>query len=245
MGTFAAKPAIPLYEQVKRQISEAVLQGTWAAGDVLPGEVALAKEYGVAVGTIRRALADLTLEGMVSRRQRTGTVVTGRMPQHTLRSFYQYFRLHRSDGALVQSAPTVLSLERIRARSCDASRFELPEGSELIRFHRLRKVDGQPIMHETVTLPAARAPDFPRRMKDVPELLYLYLLEQHGIRISAVRDSVVAEVASARDRKLLDLRAPAAVLVVDARAYDQSGEPCIISHHRAKTGEFSYVNEVR
>jgi GntR family transcriptional regulator len=245
MGTFTTKPAIPLYEQVKRQISEAVLQGVWAAGDVLPGEVALAKEYDVAVGTIRRALADLTLEGLVSRRQRTGTVVTGRMPQHTLRSFYQYFRLHRSDGALVQSAPTVLSLKRRRARSCDASNFELPAGSELVQIHRVRKVDGKPIMHETVTLPAARVPDFPHRAQDVPELLYLYLLERHGIRISAVRDSLTAEVASARDRELLDLKAPAAVLVFDSRAYDQSGEPCIISNHRATTSQFSYVNEVR
>jgi len=242
---FTTKPAIPLYEQVKRQISEAILEGVWAAGEVLPGEVSLAKAYGVAVGTIRRALADLTLEGLVSRRQRTGTVVTGRMPQHTLRSFYQYFRLHRSDGALVQSVATVLSLRRRRAHSCEASDFELPDGSELIQIHRVRKVDDLPIMHEKVTLPAARVPNFPRQMQDVPELIYLYLLERYGIRISAVRDSLTAEIATARDRELLGLHVPAAVLVFDSRAYDQSGEPCIISNHRATTSQFSYVNEVR
>jgi GntR family transcriptional regulator len=245
MGTPASNPAIPLYEQVKRQISEAILQGVWAAGDVLPGEVALAKQYGVAVGTIRRALADLALEGLVSRRQRTGTVVTGRMPQHTLRSFYQYFRLHRSDGALVQSEPEILSLKRPRSRRSDTYGFDLPAGSELVQIHRLRKVDGRPIMHEIVTIPAARMPGFPDRLQDVPDLLYLYLLEQHGIRISAVRDSLTAEVASVRDRELLGLAERAAVLVCDSRAYDQSGEPCIFSHQRATTRQFTYVNEVR
>ncbi len=88
-------------------------------------------------------------------------------------------------------------------------------------------------------------PDFPRRPQDVPDLLYLYLLERHGIRIAAVRDSLTAEVASARDRELLGLAAQAAVLVCDSRAYDQSGEPCIFSHQRATTRQFTYVNEVR
>jgi GntR family transcriptional regulator len=245
MTTPASKPSLPLYEQVKRQISEAVLQGTWAAGDVLPGEVALAKEYGVAVGTIRRALADLTLEGMVSRRQRTGTVVTGRMPQHTLRSFYQYFRLHRANGALVQSVSMVLSLKRPRSRPSGTYDFDLPAGSELVQIHRLRKVDDRPIMHETVTIPAARVPNFPRQMQDVPDLLYLYLLEQHDIRISAVRDSLTAEVASTRDRALLGLAPRTAVLVCDSRAYDQFGETCIVSRQRSTTNQFKYVNEVR
>jgi GntR family transcriptional regulator len=245
MTKVTAKSALPLYEQVKRQISDAVLRGTWAAGDILPGEVSLAQQFGVAVGTIRRALADLALEGLVSRRQRTGTVVTGRMPQHTLRSFYQYFRLHRADGALVQSEPAVLSLRRLRARRSESYGFDLPEGAELVQIHRLRKVSGRPIMHETVTIPAARMPEFPRRIADVPDLLYLYLLEQHGIRIAAVRDSLTAEVASAQDRKLLDLDARTAVLVCDSRAYDQSGELCIVSYQRATTRRFSYVNEVR
>lgn len=245
MKAFTAKPAVPLYEQVKRRISEAVVQGTWSAGDVLPGEVALAEQYGVAVGTIRRALADLALEGLVSRRQRTGTVVTGRMPQHTLRSFYQYFRLHRSDGALVQSEPEVLSLKRLRTRHSNGYGFDLPRGTELLQIHRLRKVGGRPIMHEKVIIPIDRVPGFPRRLQDVPDLLYLYLLEEHGTRISAVRDRLTAEVASARDRSLLDLTQQAAVLVCDSRAYDQLGETCIVSHQRATTRQFTYVNEVR
>ncbi len=114
-----------------------------------------------------------------------------------------------------------------------------------MQIHRLRKVTGRPIMHEIVTIPAGRVPGFPLRPQDVPDLLYLYLLEQHGIRISAVRDSLTAEVASARDRELLNLVERAAVLVCDSRAYDQSGEPCIVSHQRATTRHFTYVNEVR
>ena len=52
----SARAAAPLYEGVKRQISEAILLGKWTPGTVLPGEVALAQLFGVAVGTVRRAL---------------------------------------------------------------------------------------------------------------------------------------------------------------------------------------------
>lgn len=52
--------SLPLYEVVKRQITEAIMIGKLEPGSVLPSEVALSQTYGVAVGTIRRALMDLT-----------------------------------------------------------------------------------------------------------------------------------------------------------------------------------------
>src|SRR5262245_16243840 len=99
--------AVPLYEIVKRHISEAIVSGKWAPGTVLPGEVQLAQSFGVAVGTVRRALAELTAEGLLARRRKTGTVVTGRSAHHSLRSFFQYFRLHGIDGSLVRSRAKV------------------------------------------------------------------------------------------------------------------------------------------
>jgi GntR family transcriptional regulator len=79
----------------------------------------------------------------------------------------------------------------------------------------------------------------------VPELLYLYLLERYGIRISAVREQVSAELADADDLVLLGLSAPAAVLRIEEIAYDQSGEPTIFATHRAATDGHRYVNEIR
>lgn len=83
--------SLPLYEVVKRQITEAIMLGKLEPGSVLPSEVALSQTYGVAVGTIRRALMDLTNDGLLSRRRKTGTVVTGRKPQHSLRLFFSIF----------------------------------------------------------------------------------------------------------------------------------------------------------
>jgi len=237
--------AVPLYEVVKRHISEAILMGRWAPGTVLPGEVALAQRFGVAVGTVRRALADLTIEGLLTRRRKTGTIVTGRSPHHSLRSFFQYFRLHGRDGSVLRSQARVIDIQIGAPSAAERSSLGLKEGADVLRIHRLRRVDRLPVMRDLMIMDAARVPDFPLSPRKVPELLYLHLLERYGIRISAVREQVTAALADATDLELLGLTAPAAVLMIDEIAYDQAGQPTLIGSHRARTDRHCYVNEVR
>ena len=237
--------AVPLYEVVKRHISEAIMMGRWAPGTVLPGEVALAQRFGVAVGTVRRALADLTVEGLLTRRRKTGTIVTGRSPHHSLRSFFQYFRLHGRDGSVLRSQARVIDVHVDAPTAKERSVLGLHENGRVLRIHRLRRIERVPVMRDRLVLDAERLPDFPLTPRKVPELIYLHLLERYGIRISAVREQVTAALADADDLKLLDLSPPAAVLVIDEVAYDQTGRPTVIGHHHARTDRHCYVNEVR
>ncbi|MGO4569244.1 GntR family transcriptional regulator [Rhizobium sp. 2YAF20] len=237
--------ALPLYEVVKRQISEGIMLGHWEPGTVLPSEIALSQTYGVAVGTIRRALLDLTNEGLLSRRRKTGTVVTGRTPQHSLRFFFQYFRLHGKDGTFQRSTTKITSLERGKATTAEAEKLQIADESGVIRFHRVRRVADRPVMHETLVLPLGRVPDFPERGEDIPPLFYLHLLDRYGIRISAVREQIWADISGEEDARWLDLSTPTALLVIDEVSYDQSAVPVLIATHRALTNDHRYVNEVQ
>lgn len=233
----------PLHERLKRRLSEEILMGRLAPGAVLPGEVALAQRFGVAVGTVRRALADLVGEGLLARRPRVGTVVTGRSPEHSLRFFFRYFRLHGADGSLKRSRAVPLSLEEAPADAGEAARLGLDPGAPLLRLVRLRVVDGQPVMIDRYRIAAARVPGFPRVPEAVPELLFLHLNEAYGIRVTAVREELAAEPATAEDRRLLG--DPAAVLVIEATVFDQTGSPVLLTTQRASTAAHRYVNEVR
>jgi GntR family transcriptional regulator len=53
------------------------MAGEWSAGDSLPNEFALAAEYRVSVGTVRRAVEGLEKEGILVRKQGRGTFVAG------------------------------------------------------------------------------------------------------------------------------------------------------------------------
>ena len=234
--------AVPLYEQVKRHISELILLGDWPPGTVLPSETELARRFGVAVGTARRALSDLTAEGLLTRRRKTGTVVTGRSPHHSLRFFFQYFRLHGLDGSLLNSSVTKHAAERGPAADDEARRLELEADAPVVRIGRVRKVAGRAVMHDVIVIPSARVPDLP--LDAVPDRLYIYLLEEYGIRVSAAREVLSAELATETDRHLIDVPTPGAVLVIDEIAFDQNGAPLIWVVHRAITDRYRYVNEV-
>lgn len=245
IGRLSENATAPLYEVVKRQVSEAILIGQWPPGTVLPSEVALAQSFGVAVGTVRRALTDLTAEGLLARRRKTGTVVTGRTPHHSLRLFFQFFRLHGLDGSLVRSRARILAVETGPATADEAEKLQIASDAPAVRIRRTRHVDGRPVMVDRFTLPAERVPGFPSRAEEVPELLYLYLLERYGIRIAAVREQLSAELAEPEDLAVLGLKAPAPVLTIDEVAYDQAGVPALVARHRADTTTHRYINEVR
>ncbi|WP_392544117.1 GntR family transcriptional regulator [Oryzobacter telluris] len=64
------------FEQVRRQLAEAVGDGRLAAGAKLPTIRALAEELGLAVNTVARAYRELEAAGLVLTRRRLGTVVS-------------------------------------------------------------------------------------------------------------------------------------------------------------------------
>lgn len=240
-----AESSVPLYEIVKRQISERIVSGVWSPGTVIPSEVALAQTLGVAVGTVRRALVDLATEGLIARRRKIGTVVTGRAAHHSLRSFFQYFRLHTKEGALLHSHAVVLAVKEIRVDEYVSRKLEIPEGTAAIQLDRIREVDGVPVMLDHFVFAADRVPDFPLEADKVPELFYMFLLDRYGIRISAVREELTAELSSPQEAKLLKLESPSAILKIEEISFDQAGVPTLYGIRRASTQNHIYINEIR
>jgi GntR family transcriptional regulator len=230
---------------VKRQISETITAGSWPPGTVLPSEIVLAQNIGVAVGTVRRALIELAREGMVSRRRKTGTVVIGKTPNYSLRSYFQYFRLQDSERGTVESVPETLSAVVADASEAEAEALRLAPASPVIRMHRVRYVDGAPVMHDRIAMIAAAFPDFPTEIREVPALIYPHLLERYGVRVTIVKEKLVAPLADPDDLRLLGLDEPAAVLAIEEVSYEQGGRPVVYVQPAATTERLFYVNEIR
>lgn len=67
----------PAYAQVKAQVLRRIRNGRWRAGDRIPSEHELMREFGVARMTVGRALRELTDEGWLLRTRGVGTFVGG------------------------------------------------------------------------------------------------------------------------------------------------------------------------
>ncbi len=67
---------IPLYQQIKDQIIDAILKSELAEGDILPSIRAFANDLKVSVLTIRRVYDELEKEGFVKSQIGIGTFVS-------------------------------------------------------------------------------------------------------------------------------------------------------------------------
>src|SRR4051812_12076926 len=93
----ALDPRIPLHERVQEALRRRVEDGEFSPSAPLPGEGELAGEYGVSLGTMRRALAGLASAGLLERRQGDGTYLRRARLDGSL---FRFFR-HGSDADAV------------------------------------------------------------------------------------------------------------------------------------------------
>ncbi|MEN0021967.1 MAG: substrate-binding domain-containing protein [Microbacterium sp.] len=59
------------------KVRRAIVDGVWAVGGRIPPEPVLAGKYGVSINTVRRAVGNLVDDGILERRQGSGTYVLG------------------------------------------------------------------------------------------------------------------------------------------------------------------------
>lgn len=71
-----SQSAVPPYDQIRSQVVTMVRTGVLADGTRLPAIRQLAKDLGLASGTVARAYRELELDGVVETRGRHGTAVT-------------------------------------------------------------------------------------------------------------------------------------------------------------------------
>lgn len=70
----------PPYQQLANRLRAAIEEGSYKAGEQLPSHQALAGTYGLSVGTVKRALAVLRDQGLITTRHGMGSYVRTRGP---------------------------------------------------------------------------------------------------------------------------------------------------------------------
>ena len=114
----------------------------------MPAETRLAAEYGVALGTLRRALELLAEQGLIERRHGKGTFVRGGLVGATM---LRFFRFGARDGEVPQSR--ILSRQSVVASADVARRLAIVRGDPVLRLQRLRSLGAEPCLFEEIWLP--------------------------------------------------------------------------------------------
>src|SRR5437763_3698782 len=177
-------PRLPKYYQVKRQLLE--LTAALDAGSPVPPERELARAYGTSRTTVRQALAELVIEGRLLRMQGKGTFVA--MPKVAqMLELSSYTEGMRAQGLHPQT--NILDTSYIGADDELATLLGVRPGSRVLRIHRLRLADGEPMSVDASHLSARRFPGLRRSLERHPSL-YEALATDYGVEIAEARETI-------------------------------------------------------
>ena len=86
---------LPLYQRLREEMLAKISAGEWTPGAPIPTEAELTRHYGVAIGTVRKAVDTLVNEGLLLRSQGRGTFL--RRPNFET-SLARFFRQVNAGG---------------------------------------------------------------------------------------------------------------------------------------------------
>jgi DNA-binding GntR family transcriptional regulator len=235
---------IPLYQRVRGILLDRMASGQYGPGDRLPSEGVLAEDLGVHRLTVRRALDELSREGLLRARQGSGTFVSSR-PEPiaitiplTPEEFSSSLRaMLRSQGQ--QYRDVLLG----SARDDDAAvraelQLQLPS-LPLRRVESALEVDGEMWVCSTAWASDERLADVEERWRE-SDGLYGLLLDRDRRPLRYVWRSFAAEAASVEDAAVLGIRPGAPVLVREGLTADEDGRPVLRVRRRARADRVRY-----
>lgn len=244
----AAGHGVSRYGRIAAQLQRKIVAGDWPPGTAIPAESALAVEFGIALGTIRQAIAVLVQEGLLERVQGRGTFVRNGL---TGGSMMRFFRFRDDSGAgsdagMPVPRSEILSCRRVRLDKALADLFGLDANAHGLAISRRRWLDDKPRLFESIWLPLPRFEPLRQLPKaEWGDLLYPLFGTQCGITIHRAVDEVTFRPLAADEAAQLDLPDGHPCALVTRRAFDLQGNCVEYRQTRGDAYAFRYRADIR
>jgi GntR family transcriptional regulator len=227
---------LPLYQQLQRALRQAIESHVLGPDDALPPERDLAADFSVSRITVRKAIEGLVGEGMLVRRQGSGTFVCARVEKNfsKLTSFSEDMRARGRNPRSVwlrKAAGTVTPEESLTLRSSP--------GTPVYRFHRIRFADDAPMALEYATILASCLPS----LEAVESSLYT-ALEQAGNRPVRALQRLRAVLFTAEQAELLQAKEKGPGLLVERLGFLQDGRAVEFTQSFYRGDIYDFVAEL-
>ncbi|MET0499169.1 MAG: GntR family transcriptional regulator [Steroidobacteraceae bacterium] len=236
LGPLDESSSQPLYQQLQRSLRNAIDKRILGADDALPAERELAEELSISRITVRKAIDGLVEEGLLTRRQGSGTFVAARVEKNfsKLTSFSEDMRARGRKPHSVwlsRAAGTVTPEESMTLRSSP--------GTPVLRFHRLRYADDAPMALEYATILASCLPS----INSVETSLY-EALEKTGNRPVRALQRLRAVLFTKEQAKLLRAQEKDAGLLVERVGFIKDGSAIEFSQSYYRGDTYDFVAEL-
>lgn len=239
-GFTATDDRLPAYARLRDTLAARIANGEWTPDQPIPSEARLAQQYGMSVGTVRKGVDGLVREGLLERRQGSGTYVRAPSFDATL---FRFFQLREADGSQ-SSIPTSQLILRTATKAPTEASKALGT-SDVIKIVRLRCLSDEPVLFEDIYLPADRFDGF----ADINDasfgpLLYPLYFERFGVLVKRATDDLTFEPASAAAAQQLRLAPGDPLAVIRRTAFDIENKPVEWRVAQGSAAQFRYRSEI-
>jgi len=121
-----------VWQQVASQLQTLIVSGHWEKGEKMPGEIELAKQFGVSRPTLREALRALSSNGLVKIKHGEGTFAWYPEVDEYLNPLMPRLLVERDDVLAIMEARSMVETETARLAAQRATPGELVELTSLL-----------------------------------------------------------------------------------------------------------------
>jgi len=230
----------PLYEELRARLLDGISRGRWRAGDAIPTEAALAREFTVSIGTVRKAVDALVAGGVLIRRQGKGTFVA---LHNASRLMFHFFHIVPREGDKAYPEVSTLDFRRDRADAGVARALAIPQDDRVIRIRNLLKLSGMPVIVDDITLPAGLFPGLSEKIfTSRDNTIYHLYQSRYGINVLRTDERLRAVTASAAHAGLLRVATGSPLLEVRRVAFSFRDRPVEARTSIVNTAAHDYHN---
>lgn len=233
----------PLYQQIKTLLTRSLQGGEWRPGESIPSEMELAARFKVSQGTVRKAIDEMAVDGLVVRRQGKGTFVATHAEEQVQ---YRFLRLEPdADGGGGPVERRLLDCRRLRASAEVARALDLKLGDPVVQVKRLLVFAGVPVVLDDIWLPGALFKGLSaERLSDYRGPLYALFETEFGVRMIRAEEKIRAVAAGAADAEQLAVPVGAPLLSVERRTLTFGDKPVELRRGLYQTAAHFYRNEL-
>lgn len=226
----------PLYLQLARNLRRHIASGEIDEGSALPSERDLSEITGMSRVTVRKGIGQLIQEGVLFRKQGSGTFVARRIeaPNSSLSSFSDDARSRGEDPGVIWMLKSYAS-----PTEDEASALRLPPTAQVLRLGRIRLSGGEPLAIEHAVVPAEFLPNLDR----LGDSLYA-ALDENGARPVTGTQRIRAALATPTEAGMLSIVQNAEILRIERLTCNREGRIVEFTRSAYRGDRYDFVSEL-
>ncbi|WP_193511668.1 GntR family transcriptional regulator [Streptomyces griseoloalbus] len=234
----AASGAVLKRERVRDAILELI--EARRPGDAIPSERSLCARLGVSRPTLRAAVDELVVAGLLVREHGRGMFVAAEKITQELVSQRNSFTLPRATGVWTSR---LLEFRTLPAGARVGRRLRVSPAARIHYVARLRLVDGSPMAIEHLHVPADLVPELTREELEQGDL-YEHFRDRHGVQVGEAVQSIEPTVVTRAEADLLDVPEFSPALLFERLTTGTTGRPVEYVHSLYRGDRYRIVSRL-